>query len=200
MLPPLTVAQKELYDWLVDYIKLNQHPPSIRQMMKAMELRSPAPVQSRLKHLQRKGYINWLEGKARTIRVLGYQGLPIKGEIAAGSLIEPFTDEAEHLDLNPFILQPDYYALRVHGDSMIDEMIKDGDVVIMQPVPDPKSVKNGAIVAARVTGMGNTLKRFYRSDNCITLEAANRKYPPIQVKASQVEIQGLLVGVWRGYV
>lgn len=65
----LTPAQQELYDWLVEYIRANQHSPSIRQMMKAMNLKSPAPIQSRLEHLKNKGYIEWTEGKARTIRV-----------------------------------------------------------------------------------------------------------------------------------
>jgi hypothetical protein len=69
-LEALTTAQKELYDWLVEYINKNQHSPSIRQMMRAMELKSPAPVQSRLDHLKKKGYIAWEEGQARTIRLL----------------------------------------------------------------------------------------------------------------------------------
>ncbi|KKI98095.1 transcriptional repressor LexA [Prochlorothrix hollandica] len=199
MLPPLTVAQEQLYDWLVKYIHENQHPPSIRQMMKAMGLKSPAPVQSRLKHLQKKGYIDWNEGKARTIRVLAEQGIPIVGEIAAGTLIEPFTDELGRLDITSLVMQPTYYALRVNGDSMIDEMIQDGDVVIMKPVRQPDLVRDGEIVAARVMGAGNTLKRFFRFGNVIRLEAANRRYAPIEVDADYVELQGVLVGVWRGY-
>ena len=79
----LTSAQQELYDWLVQYINENQHAPSIRQMMIAMNLRSPAPVQSRLEHLRNKGYIAWTEGKARTIRILNSEpkGIPIIGTI-----------------------------------------------------------------------------------------------------------------------
>ena len=65
----LTGPQQELFDWLVEYIGDHQHAPSIRQMMRAMNLRSPAPVQSRLKHLQKKAYIDWDEGQARTIRI-----------------------------------------------------------------------------------------------------------------------------------
>jgi repressor LexA len=63
----LTKAQQQLYDWLVEYIREHQHAPSIRQMMQAMELKSPAPIQSRLEHLRNKGFIEWNEGKARTI-------------------------------------------------------------------------------------------------------------------------------------
>jgi repressor LexA len=66
----LTEVQQQLYDWLIDYIKQNQYSPSIRQMMRAMGLKSPAPVQSRLEHLRTKGYIDWTDGKARTIRIL----------------------------------------------------------------------------------------------------------------------------------
>ncbi|MDX2099403.1 MAG: transcriptional repressor LexA, partial [Leptolyngbyaceae cyanobacterium bins.59] len=198
---PLTSAQQELFDWLADYIAQHQHSPSIRQMMQAMKLKSPAPVQSRLEHLRTKGYIAWDEGKARTIRILrgANRGVPIKGAIAAGGLIEPFTDEVEQLDLSSLLLQPQYFALRVTGDSMIDEHITNNDVVIMKPVKDPKTVKNGTIVAARVEGSGNTLKYFYREGEQIKLVAANKNYPPIEAEAENVQVQGILVGVWRGY-
>ncbi|MGB7487546.1 MAG: repressor LexA, partial [Phormidesmis sp.] len=96
---PLTQAQQELYDWLVAYIRENRHSPSIRQMMREMKLKSPAPVQSRLDHLRKKGYIDWNEGQARTIRILQEeQGIPIFGAIAAGSMVEAFTDTVEHFD------------------------------------------------------------------------------------------------------
>lgn len=198
---PLTEAQQELYDWLVDYIRENQHSPSIRQMMRAMGLKSPAPIQSRLEHLRTKGYIAWTEGRARTIRLLEsvHQGVPVRGEIAAGGLIEPFTDEADRLDLGGLQLRPQDYALRVSGDSMIDAMIMDGDIVIMRPVPEPDRLKNGTIVAARVEGHGNTLKYFYRNRDQVTLKAANPNYDPIEAPADQVTVQGRLIGVWRGY-
>jgi repressor LexA len=202
MLQPLTTAQQELYDWLVEYIHTNRHPPSIRQMMKAMELRSPAPVQSRLKHLQNKGYIDWDEGKARTIRILNdpmTEGVPIQGEIAAGELIEPLTDESERLDISGLVLQPDCYALRVNGDSMIEALIAPGDYVIMRPVPAQDRVKDGTIVAAWVEGLGSTLKRLYRESDKIRLEPANSNYQPIRVPANQLQVQGALVGVWRDY-
>jgi repressor LexA len=198
----LTEAQKQLYDWLVDYIHTSQHAPSIRQMMRAMNLRSPAPVQSRLEHLRAKGYIDWTEGKARTIRILGVApggGVPVLGAIAAGGLVEPFSDDIEQLELSPVFRQPGNFALRVIGDSMIEELIAEGDVVIMRPVPEPEQLKNGAIVAARVEGYGTTLKRFYRTGERITLEPANSKYLPIEVAAKSVQVQGVLVGVWRDY-
>jgi repressor LexA len=198
----LTPAQKELYDWLVEYIKSTQHAPSIRQMMKAMNLRSPAPVQSRLERLRNKGYIDWIDGKARTIKILHQpeKGLSIEGEIAAGGLVEPFTDEKTRLDLSNLFAQPDCYVLRVVGDSMIEDLINEGDYVVMRSLVDASEVKNGDIVAARVSGYGTTLKHFYQEQEKITLKPANRQYEPIKVAAENVEIQGLLVGVWRSVV
>ncbi|NET01960.1 MAG: repressor LexA [Sphaerospermopsis sp. SIO1G2] len=196
----LTEVQQELYEWLVEYIRVNQHSPSIRQMMQAMNLRSPAPIQSRLEHLRNKGYIDWDEGKARTIRILATKyGVPILGTIAAGGLIEPFTDAVEHLDLANLSLPPQTYALRVTGDSMIEDLIADGDVVFLRPVAEPNQLKNGTIVAAMVEGHGTTLKRFYLQEDTVTLKPANPKYQPIQVPAMQVQVQGSLVGVWRNY-
>ncbi len=199
----LTAAQQELFDWLAEYIRQHQHSPSIRQMMQAMKLKSPAPIQSRLEHLRAKRYIEWTEGKARTIRILQPptkpQGIPVLGAIAAGGLVEPFTDAVEQLDFSSLLLPPKTFALRVMGDSMIEDLITEGDVAIMRPVPDPDQVKNGTIVAARVDGHGTTLKRFYRRGDHITLKPANAKYQPIEVAAKQVQVQGTLIGVWRDY-
>lgn len=197
----LTPAQQELYDWLVQYIRASQHAPSIRQMMKAMNLKSPAPIQSRLERLRNKGYIDWDEGKARTIRIINppAQGVPVLGTIAAGGLVEPFDDVREQLDLSGLFKQPNCFALRVVGDSMIEDLIAEGDVVIMRATQETDNLNNGEIVAARVDGHGTTLKRFYREAETVTLKPANQKYPPIKVNANSVQVQGILVGVWRGY-
>jgi repressor LexA len=198
----LTQAQQELYDWLIEYIRTTQHAPSIRQMMRAMNLRSPAPIQSRLERLRSKGYIDWTEGKARTLRILKQpaQGLPILGAIAAGGLVEPFTDVEEKLDLsNLFQRTKDCYALRVSGDSMIEDHIADGDLVIMRSLTGNEEISNGEIVAARVEGHGTTLKRFYQEGQTITLQPSNQKYQPIKAPTEQVQVQGVLIGVWRGY-
>ena len=194
----LTTAQQELYDWLVDYIRVNQHSPSIRQMMRGMNLRSPAPIQSRLEHLKNKGYIEWSEGKARTIRVRDdLRGVPILGTIAAGFVNEAFTDTVERLDLNGLPIQAGDYALKVTGDSMVEAMIQDGDVVIMRPVKDPQGIREGTIVAARVES-GTTLKSFHRQGNQVQLKPANPNYPVMEFPAELVDVQGRLVAVWRG--
>ena len=195
----LTNAQEELYNWLADYIREHQHSPSIRQMMRAMGLKSPAPIQSRLDHLRKKGYIDWNEGKARTIRILQGGGLPIKGTIAAGSMVEAFVDVAEeHLDLSSLPIKSQDYALRVRGDSMVDALIDNGDFVIMRPVDDPGSIRDGTIVAARVES-ATTLKYLYRQGDDVVLKPANPNYEPMVYPAQDVDIQGRLVAVWRSH-
>lgn len=201
-LEPLTEAQRQLYDWLVEYISEHQHSPSIRQMMRAMGLKSPAPVQSRLDHLRKKGYIDWAEGQARTVRLLHSrpQGIPVVGAIAATSLLETFADtEVENLDFSNVMLRPGHFALKVRGHSMIEALIDDGDIVIMQPPADPKNIKNSTIVAARVEGK-TTLKYYQRRSNRVTLMPGNPDrdlYPVTEVKANEVDVQGVLVAVWR---
>ncbi len=195
----LTEAQRELYDWLADYIGSHRHSPSIRQMMEAMGLRSPAPIQSRLRHLQQKGWITWQEGQARTLQLLGdtRTGIPVLGAVAAGGLVETFDDVQEHLDLAPVLDTRGLFALTVNGDSMVDAHIADGDVVLMEPVPDPSRLREGTIVSALVPGSGTTLKHFHRQGSQVRLEAANPAYAPITLPADQVSVQGRLVAVWR---
>ena len=113
----LTNAQNELYEWIKNYLKEFQHSPSIRQMMEAMGLRSPAPIQSRLKHLQEKGYISWQGGKARTLTLLSDKskcGIPIMGSIAAGGLIETYSDLKDEFDVNDVLSKKGIFALTVN--------------------------------------------------------------------------------------
>ncbi len=195
----LTPAQQELYDWLVDYIGTHHHSPSIRQMMQAMGLRSPAPIQSRLRHLQQKGWITWQEGQARTLQLIGglVSGIPVLGAVAAGGLVETFDDIQEHLDLSPVLEKRGVFALTVNGDSMVDSHIAHGDVVLMEPVHEPSLIRDGTVVSAMVRGSGTTLKHFHRREGLVILEAANPAYEPIELDAEQVEVQGKLLAVWR---
>ena len=195
----LTDAQNELYDWIRSYMKKFQHSPSIRQMMQAMKLKSPAPIQSRLKHLQEKGYISWEEGKARTMQIVDeiVEGVPIMGSIAAGGLIETFSDCDEKLDISEVLKKKNIFALTVSGDSMIDACIADGDMVLMEPINDYYSLRNGTIVSAMVPGLGTTLKYFFKRQGKIFLEAANPAYEPIELDLERVIFQGKLLAVWR---
>ena len=195
----LTQAQNELYSWIKNYMKEFQHSPSIRQMMNAMGLKSPAPIQSRLKHLQEKGFISWQEGKARTLQIVDeiLEGVPILGSVAAGGLIETFSDVQENLDISDIFSKKNVFALTVNGDSMIEACIADGDMVLMEPLKDIYSLKNGTIVSAMVPGLGTTLKYFYKRGGKIFLEAANPAYDPIELDLNQVVFQGKLLAVWR---
>ena len=198
----LTDAQNELYQWIKEYLKNFQHSPSIRQMMEAMGLKSPAPIQSRLKHLQEKGYISWQEGKARTLQIANeiisnFQGIPILGSVAAGGLITTFDDIQESLDINSVITKKDVFALTVNGDSMIDACIAHGDVVLMKSLESDSYLKNGTIVSALIPGEGTTLKYFFKNGNKIKLEAANPKYSPLEFDDDRVVLQGKLIAVWR---
>ena len=195
----LTKAQSELYLWIKDYIQKFQHSPTIRQMMDAMGLRSPAPIQSRLKHLQDKGYITWQEGKARTMQLAKevFEGVPVLGSIAAGGLIEETSYSDQTLNLKDTIEKKGVFALVVNGDSMIDAFIADGDMVLIEPIESIYSLKNGDIVSAMVPGLGTTLKYFFKKNNKVSLEAANQNYDPILLDLDQVEIQGKLLAVWR---
>ena len=198
----LTNAQHELYEWIESYINKFQHSPSIRQMMQAMGLKSPAPIQSRLKHLQEKGFISWQEGKARTLKLLSdvsnnSNAIPIMGSIAAGGLVETYDDLNEQLDISDVLKKRDIFALTVNGDSMIDAFIADGDMVLMEPVREMSSLRNGTIVSAMVPGAGTTLKYFFKKGKEIILEAANPNYEPIKIDCDQVIIQGKLLAVWR---
>jgi len=195
----LTQAQNELYGWIKDYMKNFQHSPSIRQMMQAMGLKSPAPIQSRLKHLQEKGYISWQEGKARTMQIVDefVEGVPIMGSVAAGGLIETFSDIQENLDISDIFKKKNIFALTVNGDSMIDACIAHGDMVLMEPILDSYLIKNGDIVSAMVPGLGTTLKYFFKRGDKISLEAANPNYEPIVLEKGDFSIQGKLLAVWR---
>ena len=195
----LTEAQNELYQWIKGYFKDFQHSPSIRQMMQAMNLKSPAPIQSRLKHLQEKGYLKWQEGKARTLQIVDeiVEGVPVLGSVAAGGLIETYSDIQENLDMSEVFSKRNVFALTVNGDSMIDACIADGDMVLMEPITDSYSLKNGTIVSALVPGLGTTLKYFVKKGNKIFLEAANPNYDPIELNPAEVVFQGKLLAVWR---
>ena len=197
----LTDAQNELYSWIRDYMREFRHSPSIRQMMQAMGLKSPAPIQSRLKHLQEKGFISWQEGKARTLQIVDeiLEGVPIMGSVAAGGLIETFNDTNENLDITDVLKKKNVFALTVNGDSMIDACIADGDMVLMEPINDSFSLRNGDIVSALVPGMGTTLKYFFKRGGKIFLEAANSNYDPIELNLNEVVFQGKLLAVWRKF-
>tara|TARA_Y100001978_G_C23370821_1_gene280842 strand:- start:203 stop:571 length:369 start_codon:yes stop_codon:yes gene_type:complete len=119
------------------------------------------------------------------------------GSVAAGGLIETYNDVNENLNLSDFLNKKDIFALTVNGDSMIDACIADGDMVLMEPIKESNSLRNGTIVSALVPGLGTTLKYFQRKGEKIYLEAANPSYEPIVLNLDEVVFQGKLLAVWR---
>jgi repressor LexA len=180
--------------------------PSIRDLRRELK-RGHGTVQSRLDRLEILGFIQRLPGKMRTIRLMpsaiahltelgqyhtteSPPQIPLLGEIAAGYLSQPATNP-EFVQIENF--DPDrHFGLRVSGDSMINVGILDGYTAIFQKVPDGYEPKAGEIVAAYVEGFGTTMKRFYRENWQVTLEAANPEYslPPIDTRETFVRIDG----------
>ena len=125
------------------------------------------------------------------------EGVPIMGSVAAGGLVETFSDSEEKLDISGVLKKKNIFALTVCGDSMIDAFIADGDMVLMEPINDYFSLRNGTIVSAMVPGLGTTLKYFFKRQGKIFLEAANPAYEPIELNLDRVIFQGKLLAVWR---
>ena len=125
------------------------------------------------------------------------EGVPIMGSVAAGGLIETYSDVQESLDISDVLKKKNVFALTVNGDSMIEACIADGDMVLMEPITDKYSLRNGTIVSAMVPGLGTTLKYFFKRGEKIFLEAANPAYEPIELNLNQVVFQGKLLAVWR---
>jgi repressor LexA len=198
---PLTRAQKELFDWLVSYIDETQHAPSIRQMMRAMNLRSPAPIQSRLERLRNKGYVDWTDGKARTLRILHQKpkGVSILGELKGGELIEANAEEVEKIDFAPLMKKSSAFALKAMGNDLVDDAIIEGDMIILRSVSGDETIEDGALVAASAKGGKIAIKRYYQDGSKVILKASNNKGPGQEMKASEVEIQGILIGIWRNF-
>ena len=119
------------------------------------------------------------------------------GSVAAGGLIETYSDVQENIDISDILKKKNVFALTVNGDSMIDACIADGDMVLMEPISDSYSLRNGIIVSAMVPGLGTTLKYFFKRGNKIFLEAANPNYEPIELNLDEAVFQGKLLAVWR---
>jgi len=179
-------------------------------LREAIAWKSVSAVRYHLKQLREKGWLEWVGSHSRSYRfsqpTVGV--VPILGTISAHSLMETFPDqEVKHISLSGF---PHFkrlslhelsqcFALRVMGDSMIDALIANGDLVILKPPMDLKTIKDGAIVAARVEGK-TTLKCFYRKGKTVTLKPANSSYEPTELDAALVDVQGIYVGLVRGRI
>ena len=199
-----TAKEARLLAFLEAHIRENGFSPTVRQMREALGYRSNSPIQSLLEQLERQGWIERERGKSRTVRLRRWTAssheIDLCGTIAAGGVVEPFPETAiASLPFPIFLQRSEHYALRVLGDSMIDAHICSGDYVILRSVYDVQTLRSGSIVAARVDGEGTTLKHFHLEGNRVVLQPANRNFQPIEIAAEQVQVQGVLVSVWREY-
>ena len=204
------------------------YPPSVREIADTVGLASTSAVHHHLIALEREGMLERAVHSSRALRLTArgeaelqtdrqrptragtnrvtpfrmpmerdVLTLPVLGEIAAGQPIEALTDPAETLEVpRSMRAKDDSYVLRVRGKSMIDALIDDGDYVVVQP---QATARDGDIVVALLEDNGVTLKRFYREDGRVRLQPANPEMEPIHVPASEVRVQGVVVGLMRKY-
>ncbi len=200
---PLTKRQREILDYLNEFIQLHGYAPSLEEIGRRFGLSSLATVHKHLANLQDKGFIKRAWNRSRSVELIPTRTggraleLPLLGYVAAGAPIEAVaTSETIAVPEDLAGRRQDTYVLRVRGDSMIDEQIRDGDFVIVE---DRKTADNGEMVIALVGGSDVTLKKFYRENGRVRLQPANPAMQPLVVSAEQVQIQGVVVGVMRKY-
>ena len=206
----LTKRQKQVLDFLADFVEKHGFSPSYEELAAGLELASLATVHKHILALESKHYIRRSFNQSRSLEVTskyleerrlyrqdpGVTEVPLAGRIAAGSPVEAIAGQ-DTLSFADFSGGPDTFALEVRGDSMIDDHICSGDFVLVERVD---RVKDGDIVVALVDGAETTLKRYYSEpDGRIRLQPANASMEPIFVSPEQLQIQGRLLAVLRKY-
>jgi repressor LexA len=204
----LSPRQRRILDFLREYVSTHSYPPSIRDICRGAGIPSTSVVDHNLDVLAKLGFLRRTSEISRGIELLGDEEekspsdisrVPIVGRIAAGEPIEAIAAVGERIALTSEIAPADSYVLRVKGKSMIEDLIDDGDLVVVRP---QATANNGDIVVALIadgpTGEGQaTLKRFYREKDRIRLQPANSEMQPIYVDPSQLNIQGKVTAVIR---
>ena len=199
---PLTKRQKEVLDYLNDFIQQHGYAPSLEEIGRRFGLSSLATVHKHLTNLQEKGFIKRAWNRSRSVEMVATRAggraveLPLLGYVAAGSPIEAIAGSETIAVPENLVGKRDSYVLRVKGDSMIDEQIRDGDYVIVE---DRRSAENGEMVIAMLHGSDVTLKKLFRDQGRIRLQPANPAIQPIFASPEDVQIQGVVVGVMRKY-
>lgn len=203
---PVTVyrRQKQLLEYISQYIQKHGAAPTLVEMAKALGVSSLSTVHEHLAALARKGVIRRLSGVVRGVELLDRKiathlsgvELPILGFIAAGEPIEPYTDPNATISISPFLISAKTrsFVLQVKGESLIEEGILDGDFVVIE---ETNQAEDGNIVVALLPENVVTLKKFFKEKDRVRLEPANAKMAPIFAK--NVKIQGRVVGVIRKY-
>lgn len=206
----LTRRQKQVLEFIASYQRDFGYSPSYEEIAEALGLASLATVHKHIATLERKNYLRrgfnqsrsleltpkYFQEQRRLRREAPVTEIPLLGRIAAGQPIESVPGQ-ERLELSGILGRDDIYALEVRGDSMIEDHICDGDVVVVERT---RQIRDGDIVVALVRGAETTLKRFYReSDALARLQPANAQMPPLYVPLAELEIQGRVLAVLRKY-
>lgn len=207
---PVTLykKQKQILEFISQYIQSEGHSPTLKEIADAMQLSSLATVHEHLKTLENKGVIKRYEGTVRGIEItddrfeteMSSITLPLVGYIAAGEPIEAIENSLERISVAADMVNKSKrcYVLQVKGDSMIEERIFDGDYVVIQ---QQETANDGDIVVALIDSEFATLKTIYYEDNgMIRLQPANEKMDPIFIEPDRLTIQGKVTGVIRRYV
>jgi repressor LexA len=198
----LTRRQREIYDFVRGFVKEQGYSPSLEEIGAAFGLSSVATVHKHVQHLVEKGYLRKAWNRSRSVEPIEEAAsasvtLPLLGTVAAGAPIEAI-EVQERLDV-PAAMVPagrECFALRVRGDSMIDEQIRDGDVVVVE---SRLEARDGETVVALVRGQDATLKKLYRRGAQVRLQPANASMGPIDLPAEDVEVRGVVRGLVRRY-
>ena len=199
---PLTKRQREILDYLNEFIEQQGYAPSLEEIGRRFGLSSLATVHKHLTNLQDKGFIRRAWNRSRSVELVPTRmggralDLPLLGYVAAGAPIEAVVSDETVTVPEDLVGTRDTYALRVRGNSMIDEQIRDGDLVVVE---DRQTAHNGEMVIALLEGTEVTLKKFYRENGHIRLQPANAAVAPIIMRADRVQLQGVVVGVMRRY-
>jgi repressor LexA len=206
MAEPLTKRQKEVLDYVTQYIELHGYAPSYREIATNFKFGSVATVAEHVESLVTKGFLSKNENEARSLQLIKADdldmehsyGLPILGLVAAGQPIETLGGHTETLEVPPFMVgRRDSYVLQVKGDSMVEEGINSGDFVV---VTEKEVPSQGDMVIALINNGEATLKRYYREKGHIRLQPSNSTMEPIIVEAgTPIEIQGIVIGLIRKY-
>ncbi|KKQ90853.1 MAG: LexA repressor [Berkelbacteria bacterium GW2011_GWA1_39_10] len=194
----LTKRQKEILDFISEYIASHDYAPSYREIAEFFHLSSIATVADHLDNLKEKGFLTKDYNEARSLQLTPRWDersfeIPLMGVIAAGSPIEAIRTN-ETIDIPKDMMGKHVFALKVRGNSMIEDGIFDGDYIIIEQTDSPR---NGEIVVALLDNENATLKRFYREKDHIRLQPANSNYKPIRTK--RVVVQGRVKGVIRKF-
>jgi repressor LexA len=198
----LTKRQKEILDFLEEFIHHNGYSPSMEEIAGHFNIASVNAVYKHLESLKRRGFLRRDPNRARSIelyaeRASGVRMLPLLGVVAAGQPVEAvLSPESMAIPEDLLPGRGNYYVLKVQGNSMIDEHIEDGDLVITEARED---AHNGEMVIALVDGENVTLKKLHRENSLVRLQPANPEVAPIILDSSRVKIQGVVVGVIRKY-